>query len=371
MRERLEKFSALYLLILSLFGSDSFAQSARQEWRFYGGDAGGMRFSPLKQINRTNVTRLKRAWTYHTGELPKTMGSTITAFECTPIVIDGVLYLSTPTGRIIALDAETGSEMWKFDPHAGINVKRDVQAHRGVAYWEGQSSDGRKIDRRILFGTSDGRLIALDALTGKPCSDFGTGGTVNLREGFADKWPSASYAMSSPPAIYKNLVIAGARVPEYPSKGPSGDVRAFDVRTGQLVWHFHTVPRPGEFGHDTWQNGSWQERTGVNVWSIMSVDLERGMVFLPVGSPSYDFYGADRKGQNLFASSVVALKAETGQLVWHYQMVHHDLWDYDPPAEPSLITIRHNGRMIPVVAQVTKMGFIFVLNRLTDRKSVV
>lgn len=367
MREPRTKYLVLYLLVLSLMLGESFAQSARQEWHYYGGDPGGMRFSPLKQINRSNVAQLKKVWTYHTGELPKTKGEPLTAFECTPLVVDGMLYLSTASNRIIALDAETGSRIWEFDPHAGIKVKRDIQAHRGVAYWSGRTSDGQSIDKRILFGTSDGRLIALDALTGKPCPDFGNGGAVNLREGMADKWPSMTYAVTSPPAIYKHIVIVGTRVPEYPSKGPSGDVRAFDARTGKFVWRFHTVPRPGELGHDTWQNDSWKERTGVNVWTIMSVDVERGMVFLPVGSAAYDFYGGDRKGQNLFANSVVALNAETGKLIWHYQIVHHDLWDYDLPAPPNLVTIRHNGRMVPVVVQVTKVGFIFVLDRLTGK----
>lgn len=365
------KYLVLFLLVPNLLLGTSSAQAVSQEWRSYGGDAGGTRFSPLKQITRANVTGLKKAWTYHTGEwgqgtnyAPQQVSS---PFESTPLVVDGVMYLSTPSSRVIALDAETGSEIWKFDPQASQSGKRQYRAHRGVAYWEGRSSNGRITNKRILFGTLDGRLIQLDAETGKPCLEFGEGGTINLREGIADRWPSAIYAVTSPPAIYRDLVIVGAAVPEYPSKGPSGDVRAFDVRTGKLVWRFHTIPRPGEFGHETWKMDSWKDRTGVNVWSIMSVDTERGMIFLPVGSPAYDFYGGDRHGQNLFANSLVALDAKTGKRIWHYQMVHHDIWDYDPPAQPNLVTIRHNNRQTPAVVQVTKMGLVFVLDRLTGR----
>ena len=287
----------------------------------------------------------------------------VAPFESTPLVIDGVLYFSTPSNRVIALDAENGKEVWQFDPQAGHAGQRRFFQHRGVAYWQSKNGD----DRRILFGTFDGRLIALDAKRGKPCHDFGKDGTVNLRAGVADAFPSAEYSVTSPPAIYQDLVITGAAVPEYPSKGPSGVVRAFDVRSGKLVWTFHTIAQPGEVGHETWQEDAWQDRTGANVWSIMSVDVERGLTLLPVGSASYDFYGADRKGMDLFANSLVALDAATGKLRWYFQMVHHDIWDYDMPAQPALITVRREGREIPAVAQVTKMGFVFILDRLTGK----
>src|SRR5687768_13697940 len=327
--------------------------SDKTEWPTYGNDPGGMRYSPLKQINRGNVTRLERAWTYHHGELPVIKpGDRQPGFESTPIVIDGTLYFSSPSNRIIALDAETGSERWVYDPQNGSS-KRVYGPHRGVAYWE--SADSR--NRRILFGTYDGRLIALDAGSGVPCKDFGQEGVVNLRAGLTERWPRASLGVSSPPAIYKNLVITGSSVPEHPGNGPSGDVRAFDVLTGKEVWRFRTIPQPGEPGHETWEGDSWKDRTGVNVWTIMSVDSERGLVFLPTGSAAYDFYGGDRKGRNLYANSLVALDAATGKRRWHFQMVHHDIWDYDLPAHPNLITIRRNGRSIPAVAQVTKMGF--------------
>ena len=336
-----------------------------QDWRFYGADSGGTRFSPLQQINRKNVNAIKRAWTYHTGEVNReneTDRHQVSPFETTPLVVDGTLYLSTPSNRVIALDAETGKEIWQFDPQAG-RTKRNFVQHRGVAYWQSATED----DRRILFGTFDGRLICLDAKTGKTCPGFGRDGAVNLRAGVADDFPKAEYAVTSAPAIYKDLVITGAAVPEYPSIGPSGAVHAFDVHTGKLAWTFHTVPQPGEAGHDTWTDESWKGRTGVNVWSTMSVDVKRDLVFLPVGSASYDFYGGDRKGQDLFANSLVALQASTGKLVWYFQMVHHDIWDYDPPAQPALITVRQNGRSVPAVAQVTKMGLAFILDRLTGK----
>jgi quinoprotein glucose dehydrogenase len=341
--------------------------ASAQEWQSYGGDAGGTRFSPLQQINRTNVGSLTGAWTYHMGEVDRGGHETdrhqVAPFESTPLVIDGALYFSTPSNRVIALDAENGKEIWQFDPQAGHSGERQFFQHRGVAYW--QSKDGS--DRRILFGTFDGRLMALDANNGKPCRDFGKDGTVNLRAGVADAFPGAEYSVTSPPAIYQDLVITGAAVPEYPSKGPGGVVRAFDVRSGKLVWTFHTIPQPGEPGHETWQEDAWRSRTGANVWSVMSVDTERGLIFLPIGSASYDFYGADRKGMDLFANSLVALEAATGKLHWHFQMVHHDIWDYDMPAQPVLITVRRDGREIPAVAQVTKMGFVFILDRLTGK----
>ena len=338
-----------------------------QEWRSYGGDAGGTRFSPLRQISRQNVATLKRAWTYHIGEADRMGNGTdrhrVAPFESTPLVIDGTLYFSTPSNRVIALDAENGKEIWQFDPQAGSAGPRQFFQHRGVAYWQSKSGD----DRRILYGTFEGRLIALDARTGKPCRDFGKDGTVDLRAGIADAYPGAEYSVTSPPAIYQDLVITGAAVPEYPPKGPSGVVRAFDIRSGKLAWTFHTIPQPGEAGHESWEGDAWKSRTGANVWSFMSVDAERGLVFLPIGSASYDFYGADRKGMDLFSNCLVALEAASGKLVWYYQMVHHDIWDYDMPAQPVLITVRRNGREIPAIAQVTKMGFVFILDRLTGK----
>jgi len=349
------------VLILLLFSCAAWGQ----EWRSYGGDSGGTRYSPLQQINRQNVSALQRAWTYHTGEVNRqseTDRHQIAPFETTPLVVDGVLYLSTPSNRVVALDAETGREIWQFDPQAGSGSRKYFQ-HRGVSYWQSETGD----DRRILYGTFDGRLICLDAKSGKPCQGFGASGAVDLRAGVAEEYPKVEYAVTSAPAIFKDLVITGAAVPEYPSKGPSGAVRAFNVRTGKLAWTFHTIPQPGEAGHETWKEDAWQGRTGTNVWSTMSVDVERDLIFLPVGSASYDFYGGDRKGQDLFANSLVALQASTGKLVWYFQMVHHDIWDYDPPGQPTLLTVRQNGKSIPAVAEVTKMGFVFIFDRVTGK----
>jgi quinoprotein glucose dehydrogenase len=325
-----------------------------QEWRHYANDPGGMRYSPLKQIDRGNVARLAPAWEYRTGELA--LGLALLkddqrkAFECTPLIIDGVVYLSTPSSRVIALDAETGKELWSFDPQAGA-TKRKYEAHRGVAYWE---SGG---DKRIVYGTGDGKLIVLNARNGTALK------TIDLRAGVADKWPRAEYGVTSAPAIYKDLAIVGAMVPESPSHGPSGVIRAFNIRTGDLAWLFHPVPRPGEAGSETWEENAWKDRTGANVWSTMSVDPERGLVFLPTGSAGYDFYGGDRKGNNLYANSLVALDAANGKIRWHFQLVHHDLWDYDLPAQPVLFPL--SGK--DYVAQVTKMGFVFIFDRETGK----
>jgi len=349
--------------------------SVDSEWRYYGHDPGGMRFSQLKQINRANVQRLQRVWTYHTGETSWSSFSrpgSIQAFETTPLMVGGVLYFTTPASRVIALDGETGKEIWAFDPFSGVTGTRQTLQNRGVAYWEGNSAvtcggETHGPDQRIFFIALDGRLFALDPRTGKACTGFGHSGAVDLREGVTAGWPKGRYEVTSPPAIYRDLVVTGAGLQERPSKGPSGAVRAFNVQTGKQVWRFDTVPQPGQVGHDTWEGDAWKDRSGTNVWSIMSVDVERGMIFLPVGSPSYDFYGADRKGKNLFGNSLVALEAATGKLIWYYQMVHHDIWDYDLPAPPNLVTVRRDGDEFPAVAQVTKMGFVFVLDRLTGR----
>jgi quinoprotein glucose dehydrogenase len=324
-----------------------------RDWRAYGGDPGGRRFSTLADIDRGNVGRLRRAWTHHTGDVEAVPSVQPAAFECTPLAVDGVLYLSTPTGRVIALDGDTGRALWTFTPPPRpTRAALPRAAHRGVAYWE--APGGR--DRRILYGTPDGRLAALDAGTGRLRADFGTGGMVDLRDGVADGWPHAELGVSSPPAVYRDFVITGTHVQEFPALGPAGDVRAYDVRTGALAWRFHTIPRAGEPGADTWEGDSAKDRSGANVWSVISVDAERGLVFLPVGSATYDFYGGDRKGANLFANALVALDAATGERRWHFQTVHHDLWDYDLPAQPVLVDIARDGREVPAVVRVTKSG---------------
>ncbi len=345
------------LLVLSLP-----ALLPAQEWRYYGGDAGGMKYSPLKQITPANVATLKPAWTFHTGELSdgKTL-LTRTTFEATPLVVDGVMYLTTPFNRLIALDPETGQQLWAFDPKLDKSRPNNLFISRGSAWW----TDGKK--KRIFYGTLDARLFSIDAATGEPDPAFGNQGVVNLREGVADQFPNRGYGMTSPPAIYKNLVICGALASDGEPKGPSGDVRAFDAKTGKLAWRFHVVPREGEFGNDTWETDSWKDRGGTNAWSILSVDHQRGIVYLPLTSPSTDLYGGDRKGANLFGNSLVALDAATGQRRWHFQTIHHDIWDYDLPAQPSLITVTREGKRVPAVAQITKTGFVFLFDRVTGK----
>jgi quinoprotein glucose dehydrogenase len=324
---------------------------AQNDWPVYGHDPGHMKYSPLAQINTANVATLSRAWTYHTGEKAR-------AFETTPLAIGGILYFTTQNQRVIAIDGATGAEIWNFDPKV-----RRPREHRGVSYWPGDA----KTRARILFGTADGRLLALDAQTGKPAAEFGDNGSVDLRAGIADAFPSASYSVSSPPAIYRDLVIVGPSVQEGPSKGPSGDPRAFDVRTGKMVWRFRTLPQPGEPGNDTWGPDGWKDRAGPSVWAPITVDTERGMVFLTTGNAADSFYGADRPGTNLYANCVIALDAATGKMRWYFQVVHHDIFDYDVAAAPTLIETVQNGQRIPAVAQITKSGLLFILNRETGK----
>jgi quinoprotein glucose dehydrogenase len=333
-----------------------------QQWPTTSGDPGGSKYSPLRQINRENVTSLKVAWTYRTGDVSD--GQTLptrSAFETTPLVIDGIMYVTTPFNRVIALDAETGKELWAFDPKINRERPYNLFINRGAAYW----SEGRQ--KRILLGTLDGRLFSLDAVTGKPDDSFGNAGWLDLRKGVADKFPDRGYGMTSPPAVYKNLVICGALTADGDPQDPSGDVRAFDVHSGKQVWVFHTVARKGEYGNDTWEGDSWKDRGAVNAWSLLGVDVARGILYLPLTSPSTDFFGGDRKGAGLFGDSLVALDAATGKRLWHFQTVHHDLWDYDLPAQPNLVTVRREGKDIPAVAQVTKTGFVFVFDRVSGK----
>lgn len=331
-----------------------------QEWQFWGGDQGGTKYSPLEQINKKNVSGLKVAWTYDTGDWSD--GSeypTRSAFEATPLVVDGVMYVSTPFCRLIALDPETGEKRWEFDPKIDRAMRANLFVSRGVTFWQ----DGNK--KRIFLGDLHGRLFSIDAMTGKPDPKFGKDGMLDLRAGLADQFPDKQYKLTSPAAVCGNVIITGSLVSDGSPKGPSGDIRGFDARTGELLWRFHTVPRPGELGNDTWQGDSWKDRGGTNAWSVMSVDEKNGLIFVPLTSPSYDMYGGDRKGANLFGNSVVALDYRTGKRRWHFQTVHHDVWDYDLPAQPVLVTVQRQGKDVPAVAQVTKMGFTFVLDRLT------
>jgi quinoprotein glucose dehydrogenase len=337
------------------------APAARaQDWPHPGRDAGGTRHSPLAQIDRGNVSRLAVAWTFDTGDWSDgTRLPSRSAFEATPLVIDDVLYVPSAFSRLFALDAETGRQLWVFDPALDKSILRNLYVNRGVSSW----TDGRK--RLLYLGDLQGRLFAVDAATGKPDPGFGSAGVVDMRAGMADGHPDAQYSLTSPAAVCGDVVVAGSLVSDSSPQGPSGDVRGLDARTGRVLWRFHTVPRPGEPGSETWEAGSGNDRAGANAWSFMTVDDERRLVFLPLTSPAYDFYGGDRKGANLYGNSVVALDCATGRRRWHFQTVHHDVWDYDLPAPPVLVSVRREGREVPAVAQVTKTGFVFVLHRET------
>lgn len=333
------------------------------DWPRVGNDSGAMRYSPLTQINPGNVNRLQVAWVYHTRDAGS--GNT-TTMECTPIVAEGVMYATSVRGVIIALDPTTGREVWKHTPVRSrykIAIRVSGGVNRGVAYW----SDGRRGGkRRILHGSPDGLLLSVDARSGKSDPDFGAGGVVELRDGL-EKPEVPDYGMTSAPVIYRNLVILGFSVTEGPRPGAPGDIRAFDVRTGKEMWRFHTVPRPGEVGHETWPEDGWQDRSGVNAWGGLTVDATRGIVFAGLGSAAHDWYGADRHGDNLFANSVVALDANTGKRLWHFQTLRHDVWDHDLPYPPVLVRVKHDGRMVDAAAQVSKTGFCYLFDRVTGR----
>ncbi len=345
--------------------------SAMAQWPAYGGDAGGTRHSVVDQITPGNVMHLEQAWVYRTGEnYAGTEDEDSAAFEATPIVVDGVMYLSTPSNRVIALDPESGDEKWTFDPKIRRRDRSSEFTSRGVSTWPqpGQEPDG-DWSRRILFATLDARLICLEAGTGKKCTDFGTNGEVDLNEGTGSKPDSDSlnYLVTSPPAIVRDRVIVGSAIGDNRAvESERGMVRAFDVHTGALVWSWDPIPRGPE--SEAW--AAWEPeqamRTGAaNAWSVLSADAERDLVFVPTGSASPDYYGGERKGSNLYANSTVALRASTGEVVWAFQAVHHDLWDYDVPAQPVLMDVTRDGQKIPAVVQATKMGHVFFFDRST------
>jgi quinoprotein glucose dehydrogenase len=326
-----------------------------REWPTHGGDPGHTQYSPLAQINTSNVHRLRVAWVYHTGDKRDDNRSQI---QCNPIVVDGVLYGTSAQLKVFALNAATGEHLWTFDPFQAGAQQHALGVNRGVTYWA--SGD----DRRILASAGQ-KLYALNARTGRPIPTFGANGCVDLRDGLGRDVTGLYVLSTTPGAIYKDLLIVGTRVSEGPGPSAPGHIRAYDVRTGRIRWIFHTIPWPGEYGYDTWPQDAWKRAGGANAWSGISVDTRRGLVFLPVGSAAFDFWGGDRTGMNLFANCVLALDAATGRRVWHYQLVHHDLWDRDPPAAPVLVTVRRNGRNIDAVAQATKSGHLFVFDRET------
>jgi quinoprotein glucose dehydrogenase len=346
------------------------AAGSPADWPAYGNDPGGTRYSPLADITRENVKNLRVAWTYRTKDNAEGFAmAEKRAFEATPIMVDGTLYLSTPTNRVIALDAETGAERWVFDPKVDPKGDYSEVTSRGVSTWlDEKLKPGAPGRRRIFLGTLDARLVALDAASGTPCPDFGTKGQVDLRKGIAIK-DAGDYQVTSPPAVCGDVVVIGSSIGD--NQGTDlerGVVRAFDARTGALRWSWDPIPTAKDApAAATWKDGSAGRTGAANAWGVISADPKRGLVFVPTSSPSPDYYGGERKGANAYANSVVALRASDGKVVWSFQVVHHDLWDYDVAAQPSLITLRRDGKPVDAVAVVTKIGHLFVLDRDTGK----
>jgi quinoprotein glucose dehydrogenase len=359
-----------YLFIILLAAAQTSAQhNARTgEWRFYGGDSGSTKYSPLDQINEKNVGQLKTAWTWDSPDKEiQAKNRMLVSFvnEVTPLMIDGTLYVSTSLSQVAAINAQTGETLWVFDTQS-YNQGRPPNLgfiHRGVAYW----TDGRQA--RLFIGTCNAYLWALDAKTGKPAADFGEGGKVNLAKAIPLAENGRNYAVTSPPVICRDTVIVGSSITDGPTnkEAPRGDIQAFDARTGKPAWVFHTVPQPGEFGHETWEQESWKYTGDTNSWTLMSADQELGYVYIPTGTPTNDWYGGHRLGNNLFAESLICLEAKTGKRVWHFQTVHHGVWDYDLPAAPVLCDLNVGGKKIKAVAQITKSGYTFVFDRTNGK----
>lgn len=343
-------FSVVLALGIILFGCGSSKLQKNENgahWKVFRGDKGSSQYASLGQINKENVHQLEVAWEYHTGDQGER-----TTIQCNPIEVDGTLFVTSPKLKVIALDAVTGEERWVFDPSrlnevAGVN--------RGVTYWEDQK-------HKRIFVTAGHQLFVLDADSGEPVPDFGHHGYVDLRENLGLPPEDVTISVTSPGIIFQDILILGSAVGEGYDASP-GHVRAYDVRSGEMKWIFHTLPQEGEFGFDTWEWQQGENYGGVNDWGGMSLDEERGWVFLATGSPAYDFYGGNRKGKNLFGNCIIALDAGTGQRIWHYQVVHHDIWDYDLPCAPNLVTVHHEGKSTEAVAQVTKMGHTILLDR--------
>ncbi|MGC1365081.1 MAG: PQQ-binding-like beta-propeller repeat protein [Candidatus Acidiferrum sp.] len=316
------------------------------DWAFYGGAPENTHYSSLMQINRSNVKELRVAWSFDTGEPG--------GLETTPLVVNGVLYGITPTQKVFALNAATGKLLWKFD--SGI---KGTQPDRGLAYWSNEK------DSRILVGVMN-FLYALDTATGKPIPAFGNAGRIDLRSDLGRDPERQSVALTTPGIVYKDLIIVGGREPET-LPAPPGDIRAYDIRSGKLRWSFHTIPHPGEFGYETWPKDAWKYGGAANNWAGMALDAKRGLVYVPTGSAAFDFYGANRLGDDLFANCLIALNAETGERIWHFQGVRHDVWDRDFPSPPALVTVRRDGKEIDAVAQTTKQGFVYLFDRVSGK----
>ena len=361
---------ALFLCVPVASGRSAVPSEA---WSAYGQGPGNMRYSPLKQVTPVNVHDLAPAWTFHmrpasldipaanrpaaTPERGRPGGKYIGS-EMTPLVVNGLMILATPYRRVVALDATSGLQVWAYD-----FMGADAPATRGVAYWPGRNRERP----RIIVATRNGNLVAIDAATGELIRKFGTNGIANLKTpDILNGSPNAYFGFSSPPTVLGDVIVTGGRVQEAPALGASGDVRGFDVRTGKHLWTFHSIPQPGEPGHDTWEGDSWKGRSGVNVWTTIIGDAERGIVYLPLAAPTFDRWGGDRHGENLFSDSIVAVNAKTGKYLWHFQTVHHDIWDLDLPSA-NLVSVKQNGKAIPAIAVMNKTSILFLLNRVTGK----
>ena len=354
-------------LFASLLLPSSASQDATGSWPGVNLDSGATRYSPLAQITAANVNHLKVAWIYHMKPTPAAGSASnppLRLSEDQPLVVGDTMYVVTPYSRVVALDSSTGKEKWVF-----VIPGADLASLRGAAYWPGDTTTGSS----LIFGTTHGYLYSISAATGKANTSFGSNGAITLRTPeVMNTGTDKLYSLPSPPVIYKNLVITGAGPGEGPGGlnggvGPAGDTRAWDIHTGKLVWTFHSVPRPGETGHETWGGDSWKGRSGVNVWGYMTVDRDRGIVYMPFGAPNNDRVGIDRPGDNLFGTAIVAADAATGKLLWYFQAVHHDIWDYDTETPPTLIDVHRMGKTIPAVAIVNKTGLLFILDRVTGK----
>lgn len=345
--------------------------SQAQDWPTYGADGASSKYVPFEQIAADNVDQLTMAWRWDSPDNATVAqnhaegnhAATPAAYKVTPIAIDGILYLSTSFGRVAAVDGVTGEQLWVFDSgswEAGRPANLGYN-HRGVAWWSDEEQN------RILMPTNDGYLWSLDAETGEPDPAFGEDGRIDLAGGLGREIERRALTMISAPLVFEDLVVMGSAINDGPRymEAPPGHVRAFNVRTGEQEWIFHTIPQEGEFGVETWEDGSWRYSGGTNVWTLMSIDEELGLVYLPIGTPTNDWYGGHRKGDNLFAESLVAVDGRTGERVWHFQMVHHGLWDYDLPAAPNLVDVMVDGEPVKAVAQISKQAFTYVFNRET------